>query len=188
MEIPERKTGKAKNVLVISTSLRSNSNSEALADAFARGAAEAGHMVEKISLRGKEIAFCRGCLACLKTGSCVIRDDAIEIAQKMCSAEVIAFATPIYYYEMSGQMKTLLDRANSLYTADYSFGDIYLLSAAAEDEAGVDSRAIGGLEGWIACFERAHFAGAVFAGGVSKPGAIEGHHALHDAYLAGKSV
>ena len=44
----------AKKVLVISSSLRANSNSDALADAFAAGAAEAGHQVEKISLRGKK--------------------------------------------------------------------------------------------------------------------------------------
>ena len=53
-----------KNVLVISTSLRTNSNSEALADAYLRGAADAGHHTEKVTLRGKEIQFCRGCLAC----------------------------------------------------------------------------------------------------------------------------
>ena len=82
----------------------------------------------------------------------MIKDDAIQIAEKMHDTEVIAFATPIYYYEMSGQMKTLLDRANSLYGSDYRFEDIYLLSSAAEDEEGVDRRAIGGLEGWIECF------------------------------------
>ena len=53
-----------KKVLVITTSLRLKSNSEALADEFVRGAVEAGHEVEKLSLRGKEIAFCRGCMAC----------------------------------------------------------------------------------------------------------------------------
>ena len=126
----------SKKVLVISTSLRNNSNSEALADAFVKGAKEAGHRVEKVSLREKSIGFCKGCLACLKVGDCVIKDDAIQIAEKMHDTEVIAFATPIYYYEMSGQMKTLLDRANSLYGSDYRFEDIYLLSSAAEDEAG----------------------------------------------------
>ena len=51
----------------------------------------------------------------------------MEIAEKMGRAEVIAFATPIDYYEMSGQMKTLLDRANALVASDYAFRDIYLL-------------------------------------------------------------
>ena len=87
----------SKNVLVISTSLRGHSNSEALADAFVSGAQSAGHTVEKVTLRGKKIAFCRGCLICQKTQQCVIEDDAIAIAEKMRTADVIAFATPIYY-------------------------------------------------------------------------------------------
>ena len=95
-------TEMTKNVLVISTSLRKNSNSEVLADSFARGAEEAGHHVEKITLKDKKIAFCKGCMACMKLKACVMKDDAIEIAAKMHDAEVIAFASPIYYYEMSG--------------------------------------------------------------------------------------
>lgn len=177
-----------KTILVISTSPRKNGNSEMLADAFAKGAADAGHTVEKISLYDKTIGFCKGCLACQKTQRCVIRDDADVIAQKMLAADAIAFATPIYYYEMSGQMKTMLDRANPLYPAAYAFRDIYLLSAAAEDEAGVDSRAINGLEGWIACFENVRLAGTVFAGGVNDIGAIEGHPVLQQAYDAGKNA
>ena len=65
-----------KKVLVISSSLRLRSNSESLADAFARGASEAGNEVEKITIREKNIRFCKGCLACQKTQHCVINDDA----------------------------------------------------------------------------------------------------------------
>ena len=50
----------SKRILVISTSLREKSNSQALGDAFAAGAREAGHQVEQISLRGRSIAFCMG--------------------------------------------------------------------------------------------------------------------------------
>ena len=76
------------------------SNSEALADAFARGASDAGHTVEKITLRGREIGFCNGCLACQRTQRRVIADDAPAIVERMRDADAIAFATPIYYYEM----------------------------------------------------------------------------------------
>ena len=124
----------SKNVLVISTSLRSQSNSEALADSFLAGARSAGNHVEKVTLKGKTLGFCNGCLTCQKTQKCVIQDDAAIIIEKMCGADVIVFATPIYYYEMSGQMKTLLDRANPLFSSDYSFREIYMLTAAAEDE------------------------------------------------------
>lgn len=103
----------AKSILILSASLRAGSNSETLANAFADGARAAGHTVEVVSLRGKSIAFCRGCLACQTLGRCVIDDNAVAITEKMQHADVIVFATPIYYYEMSGQLKTLLDRANA---------------------------------------------------------------------------
>lgn len=177
-----------KKVLVISTSLRARSNSEALADAFARGAADAGHEVENVSLRSKDIAFCKGCLACQKTLRCVIADDAPAIVEKMGRADVLVFASPIYYYEMCGQMKTLLDRANPLYPSDYAFRDIYMLTAAAEDEPEVPARAVAGLTGWIDCFDKARLAGTVFAGGVNGMGEIEGHAALQQAYDMGHGV
>lgn len=177
-----------KKVLVISTSLRRGGNSERLADSFAEGAKESGNQVEKVELSAKNIHFCLGCLRCLEAGRCVIRDDADLIVQKMRTAEVLVFATPIYYYGMSGQMKTLLDRANPLYQSDYSFREIYLLSAAAEDSPEVDANAITSLNGWISCFERAKLAGVLCAGGVDVVGAIAGHPALRRAYEMGLSV
>lgn len=177
-----------KKVLVISSSLRLRSNSESLADEFARGASEAGNEVEKITLREKNIRFCKGCLACQKTQRCVINDDAPAIVAKMYDADVIVFATPIYYYEMCGQLKTLLDRANPLYSSDYRFRDIYMLTSATEDEEYVPERAVAGLTGWIDCFEKARLLGTVFTGGVSEPGETEGHLSLVRAYEMGKSI
>lgn len=175
----------SKKVLAIGTSLRVNSNSDSLLDAFVKGSIESGKETERITLKGKTIAFCKGCLACQKIGRCVINDDAIEIAEKMKNADVIAFATPIYYYEMCGQMKTLLDRANSLYSSDYKFRETYMLSTAAEDEDGVDKRAVNGLCGWIDCFEKAELKGTVFAGGADNPGDVNAHPSLKKAYEFG---
>ena len=175
-----------KKVLVITSSLRPGSNSDALAEAFARGAAEAGNEVETVSLKGKELRFCIGCLSCQKTRKCVLADDAPAIVEKMHAADAIAFATPIYYYELSGQLKTLLDRANPLYGSDYRFRDIYLLTTAADDDPHTPERALGGLGGWIECFEKARLAGSLFAGGVDKAGDIAGHEALEAAYEMGK--
>lgn len=178
----------SKTVLVLSTSPRKGGNSDALADAFVRGAQAAGNQVEKIPLYDKTIGFCKGCLSCQSTQRCILRDDADAITQKMLTADVIAFATPIYYYGMCGQMKTLLDRANPLFPAAYQFRDIYLLAAAAEaDEHTVDG-AVTGLQGWIDCFEKARFAGTVFAGGVTSVGEIQGHPALQRAFEAGKAI
>lgn len=178
-----------KMVLVISSSLRRNSNSERLAREAARGAAEAGHEVKLITLEGKDIRFCRGCLACQKTQRCVIRDDMIEIAEEVRLADVLIFATPIYYYEMSGQMKTLLDRCNPLYPSDYHFRDVYLLTTAAEEGDEVSERAVAGLQGWIECFPKARLAGCVLGGGVGGPGEMEGRaDLLKVARSLGESV
>ena len=178
----------SKKILIISTSPRKGGNSDTLAEEFAKGAREAGHEVEKIGLWDKTITFCRGCLVCQKTERCVIHDDADAIAQKMRTVDVIAFATPVYYYEMSGQMKTMLDRGNPLYSSDYAFREIYLLATAADtDESAMDG-AIKGLEGWIACFDKARLAGTVFGGGADAVGAIQGNPALINAYEMGKTV
>ncbi len=178
----------SKNVVVISTSLRKNSNSNALAAAFAKGARDAGNQVEEISLAGKKIAFCMGCLACQKIGHCVIKDDAVEIEPKVLNADVVVWATPIYYYEMSGQMKTLIDRLNPMFPKDYKFRDIYFLASAAEDETYTPEKAINGLQGWIDCYEKASLKGSVFCGGVNAPGDIKGNPKLQDAYEMGKRI
>lgn len=177
-----------KRVLIITSSLRAYSNSDALAEAFARGAKDGGCDVTCVSLKGKDIAFCRGCLACQDTQACVIADDAAPIAEAMKEADVIAFATPVYYYGLAGQLKTLLDRANCLFPSDYRFRDIYLLASAAEDEATTMDGPVRGIQGWIDCFEKARLAGTVFAGGVNDGGDIEGHPSLQRAYEMGKEI
>ncbi|MBR0353241.1 MAG: flavodoxin family protein [Oscillospiraceae bacterium] len=176
-------------VLVITTSLRAKSNSDRLAEELIRGAKDAGHEVEQISLKGKEIRFCIGCLSCQKTQKCVQKDDAVRIAEKVKEAETLVFVTPIYYYEMSGQMKTLLDRMNPLYPSDYKFRKVYMLSVAAEDEDYVPEKAVSGLQGWVDCFEKAELAGTLFCGGISDPNEATGRSVeLDEAYQFGKQL
>ena len=177
-----------KKVVVISTSMRAGSNSQVLAEQFAEGAKAAGNEVEFISLRGKEIKFCVGCLACQKTGACVFKDDVPAIMEQVLNADVVCWATPIYYYEMSGQMKTLIDRMNAMYPKDYHFRDVYLLATATEDEEYVPERAEAGLTGWIDCYPKSRLAGTLFCGGVTMPREIEGDGKLQEAYELGKKV
>ena len=177
-----------KKVVVISTSLRLGSNSDLLADKFAEGAKAAGNDVVKFSLFGKNIQFCKGCLACQKLGRCVIKDDVNDIMSKVLNADVVVWATPIYYYEMSGQMKTLIDRMNAMYEQDYQFRDVYLLTTAAEDEAETPKRAEMGLAGWIDCYPESRLAGTLFCGGVNKAREIEGNTKLQEAYELGKTI
>ena len=177
-----------KRVIVISTSLRKGSNSDMLADQFAEGGKAAGHEVEKISLVGKNIQFCKGCLGCQKLGRCVINDDVNDIMAKVLQADVICWATPIYYYEMSGQMKTLIDRMNAMYEQDYHFRDIYLLTTAAENETETPKRAEIGLTGWIDCYPKSHLAAHLFCGGVNDAREVEGNAKLQEAFELGEKI
>ena len=176
-------------VLVITTSLRAKSNTDRLAEELIRGAEDAGHDVSLVSPKGRQLGFCRGCFACQTTEKCVVKDDAAEIAEKVKAAETLVFVTPIYYYEMSGQMKTLLDRLNPLYPSDYRFRNVYLLAAAAEDEAYVPEKALSGLEGWVDCFEKATLAGSLFCGGLTDAGEADHHtEGLGKAYAFGTQL
>ncbi|MGN0014694.1 MAG: flavodoxin family protein [Candidatus Gastranaerophilaceae bacterium] len=178
-----------KNVLIISTSLRNNSNSEILAHETERGAKEAGHEVEFVTLKDKEIKFCKGCLACQKLGHCVLNDDANGITEKMKNADVIVWATPVYYYEMSGQMKTMIDRANALFALDYKLREIYLIATAADVSEGIAQTVINGLNGWIACFNGVKLCGYIDGVGLESPNEANANKELLErAYKMGKNI
>ena len=107
---------------------------------------------------------------------------------RVLKADVVAWATPIYYYEMSGQMKTLIDRMNAMYPLDYQFRDVYLLTTAAEDEEHVPQRAQAGLTGWIDCYPKSRLTGTIFCGGVNDARDIEGNPMLQEAFEMGKGI
>ena len=178
-----------KNILIISTSMRNKSNSEILAQQALQGALAIGNNAELITMKDKDIRFCKGCLACQKTMKCVIKDDVSEILEKVKAADTVVFVTPIYYYELSGQLKTLLDRLNPLYPQEYSFRDVYLMTTSAEEGDEVVETAVGGLKGWIACFEKARFAGVFNGGGVNDANeASKREELLKAAHEFGKSL
>lgn len=178
-----------KKILVISTSYRKGGNSDTLADEFINGAIEAGHETEKVTFSDINMKFCIGCLVCQQTKQCVIQDDVKGILEKMIQKDVIVFATPIYYYEMSGQMKTFLDRTNPLFTSDYRFRDIYFLAAAADAESSAVNGALKGLEGWVTCFEKTKIAGTVFGGSTVMIGDIhKNDEILKSAYEMGRNA
>lgn len=176
-------------VLIISTSLRQNSNSEILAHECERGAKQSGNQVDFISLKGKKINFCVGCSQCQNTGVCVIKDDAAEIAQKVKQADVLVFATPIYYYEMSGQMKTLIDRLNPLFSQEYNFRQVYLIATAADEGACVFNKAYNGLQGFVDCFEKSSLCGIATGGDMHDCGVAASHtDAMRLAFELGESL
>lgn len=178
-----------KKVLIISTSLRNNANSEILAHETERGAKDVGHEVEFISLKDKEIKFCKGCLACQRLGKCVIEDDANAITEKMKEADVIVWATPVYYYEMSGQMKTMIDRANSLFATGKNFSEVYVITTSADSSSNVVQTVLNGVNGWIACFGGVKLCGYLNGAGLEAPNdANENQQLLQQAYDMGKNI
>lgn len=178
-----------KKVLIISTSLRAGSNSEILAKEVAKGAKKKGHKVEFVSLKNKKITFCKGCLACQKLGKCAIKDDANKITEKIKKSDVIVWATPVYYYEMSGQMKTVIDRANSLYSSNYKFREVYLVTTSTEDSKDVADRVISGVQGWIDCFDNVKLKKTLSGGGAEGPNDTKNMpKLLKQAYEMGKKI
>jgi len=178
-----------KKVLIISTSLRNNANSEILAREMEKGAKEAGNEVEFVTLKNKEINFCKGCMACQKIGRCVIDDDVNPILEKMKNAEVIVWATPVYYYEMSGQMKTLIDRANSLFATGKNFSETYVITTSADSSKGVAKTVLNGVKGWVACFSDLELKGYLEAGGLNDPNDVQNRKDLLElAYNMGRNI
>ena len=90
-----------KNIVIVSSTYRSGGNSECLAEAFAKGAKEAGNEVKILYLKEIDLKFCIGCLSCLKSGKCVLNDGINDILPVVQNADVLVFATPVYYYGMS---------------------------------------------------------------------------------------
>ena len=193
----------SKKVLVISTSLRNNSNTDILADKFISGAISSGHEVEKIFLRDKKINFCLGCDVCQNTQRCVLRDDASEIVKKIHEAEVIVFAAPVYFGGVSGQMQTLLDRTYPLFPwklnleQTHRFLDVYLLTASSGESNEFTDKVIIKIEDWIKhfsgvwvkCQRCAKLAGVIRGLGVHEPGEIRRHpDKMNEAYEMGKAV
>lgn len=103
---------KAKKVLVLLGSPRKKGNSAILAEQIAKGAKSEKAEVETIFLQGKKIAPCKSCMNCQKKGAkgCAIKDDMQEIYPKLIAADAWVLASPVYWFTMSAQMKTCMDR------------------------------------------------------------------------------
>lgn len=175
-----------KNIFVISSSLRNGSNSEILAKELVRGAS-LNNNVEYISLKNIDLKFCLGCLSCQRTGKCVISDDIGLYLDKISNADILVFATPIYYYGMSGQLKTFLDRLNPLYNRNNKFKEVYLLATCADDSSSAIDKTIVALNGWIECFDRVELKGALLATSASGPNTLA-EEFKNKAYSLGESI
>lgn len=178
-----------KSVLIISSSPRKGGNSDLLCDEFLRGAKDAGCNAEKIFLADKKINYCTGCGFCNTNNNtkCAQNDDINEIMDKMEASDVIVLSTPIYFYTISGQLKTFIDRICSRYT-HLKNKEIYYIMTAADASNGAAEYALGEFNGLLACLENPEEKGFIFAGGVWNKGDVLNTPHIKRAYDLGRSV
>lgn len=114
----QKNTKKTSNVVILQGSPHAKGNTARLADAIAAGATAAGAKVDKFFIQSLNIASCTACQGCQKPGArgCVIADDMGAIYKAAAGAEAIVFASPIYWFTMSSQIKKVMDRFYALIT------------------------------------------------------------------------
>lgn len=188
----------SKKVVVVCGSPRIGGNSEILADAFIRGAKDAGHSVKKIRLAEKKILPCLGCSYCSDNSlSCILEDDMNGLYPEILGADVVVMASPVYYFGFTAQLKAFIDR---LYGPDVK-GNIFseanscfphkecaLLMTASENDKKVFDIPVMHFQRvfnqWFMWANR----GMVLVPGVSEAGEIKGHAKLNDAYDIGRNL
>ncbi len=176
-----------KNVLIISSSPRKNGNSDLLCDEFMKGATETGHNVEKIRLSDYKINFCQACYVCKTKGVCFQKDDMNKILEKIEKADTIVLATPVYFYCMSAQLKTMIDRTVVKYPLQNK--NFYYIITSTDDEKKNVEKVIDALRGFaIDCTENSKECGVIYGIGASAKGDIKNQPAFKEAYEMGKKV
>ena len=179
-----------KKIIVLNGSPRPNGNTSALVREFTRGAEEMGHIVTNFFLHDMEIKGCKGCWGggASLLSPCTMKDDMDKIYPVYIEADVVVLASPLYYWSISGQLKTAFDRLFAVAESNPGYRnpqkDSVLLMAAEGN----------GYEESVYWYERTmqHIRwrdlGQVLVGGVEKPGDIEGKPELKKAYELGKSI
>jgi len=180
-----------KNILVLTGSPRKGGNSDLLADAFIKGAEEAGHKVSKFASAEKKIAGCRACDKCWSTGTaCIFPDDFRELAPLVEEADTLVIVSPVYWFTMSAQIKAAIDRLYAYYTPnrkkDLKLTETVLLSCAADEPSvfkGLEEtyKSLLAYTGW-------RNAGIITVPEVSDKGDILKTDALTKAEELGKSI
>lgn len=177
-----------KKVLILSGSPRKGGNSDRLCDQFMKGAEEAGHEVEKIWVQGKKTVPCIACYHCKShNGECAIKDDMAEILRKMLAADVLVLSSPVYFYSISAQLKTVIDRTVARWL-EFKDKEFYYIMTAAEDTDTVMDGTLACMRGLAECLEGSVEKGVIYGKGVYEKGEIANHPAMRQAYEMGKSL
>lgn len=179
-------------VIILSSSPRRNGNSEILCKQFAQGAAEAGHEVEMVNLNDYHIGFCRACEYCRQHDHvCVLKDDANQIIDKIIQADVFVMTTPVYFYSLSGQLKTLIDR---MFAREYEIRDseknkkAYLILTSGSPDLKQMTGTVESFRGFIQVLSKVEEGGIIYGLGAFKKGDALTHPAYKEAYEMGKMI
>ena len=180
-----------KNIVVLNGSPRKNGNTSALVQAFTKGAQSAGHTVTEFFLDKMDIHGCKGCFGghSSRECPCVQRDDMAQIYPAVKESDVVVLATPLYYWNMSGQLRTAVDRLFAL-----EEGDGNLLRGHNRASALLMAAEGHGFEDVLLYYNHlmGHLnwknLGHVLAGGNGDVGDIEGKPELQQAYNLGSSI
>ena len=179
-----------KTILILNGSPRKNGNTSALVEAFARGAEEGGSKVVPVFLGDMTIHGCKGCFGGGKNpdSPCVQKDDMEKLYPVYRQADVVVLASPLYYWSISGQLKTAFDRLFAVAECDPDYRNPpkeSVLLMAAEGHGFEESLY------WYDQLEQ-HIGwkslGKVLCGGVMAVGDIQGRPELEEAYRLGRSI
>lgn len=190
-----------KNILIVLGGGRPAGNTAQLASAFAKGATEAGHNVETVSLMQMEVKGCIGCNVCRYGKPCAIKDDFHRLVPKIREADLLVLASPLYFWTISSRLKAFIERFYGLAEEDeapplgryerYPEKDCALLMTSADDLFWTFSQAEAYYRFALVNYIGFHDKGALLAGGCGdsngKPQIQETGH-LAKAYQFGKTV
>ena len=178
----------SKRVLILSGSPRKGGNSDLLCDEFMRGAQESGNEVEKIRVAEKNVAPCKGCYYCKRSGGqCVSKDDMGEILQKMIDADVLVLASPVYFYSVDAQLKAVIDRTVARWL-EVKKKEFYYIATCADTGKESCETTFACFRGYADCVEGAKEMGVIYGTGVYERGEIRNTPAFAQAYEMGKKV
>ena len=178
-----------KKVLILSGSPRRGGNSDILCDEFMKGALDSGNEVEKIFVAEKKIAPCTGCYYCKNSGGrCAFNDDMGEILQKIIDCDVLVLSSPVYFYSISAQLKTLLDRTVARWT-EIAGKDLYYIATAAESDEDTLTTTLACFHGFAMCIDGYEEKGTLYGKGVYEKGdVLKRPELIQIAYEMGNSV
>ena len=172
-------------ITVLTGSPHKAGSSNLLAHEFITGAEKAGHSVTVLDAAHMRLNHCMGCDECKKAGKCFHRDDGAAAQNEILSSDMVVFVTPVYYFGMSAQLKTLVDRFHG-YTAalkERGMKAALIASLADQDESAVLPLKVHYEK--ICSYLRFQSEGVIFAKGCATPALTRASRYMREAYHLG---